>query len=150
MKTQTALPGYGYIYNNLDFELDTTDHGTERTWLVFGLGTPSVRLLTEGERMREVDAHSVMIDLPMDVYTMWDSAPSARWIRRVTATEYDVLDTVTEDKHALVIGYLPMPEAMAEALDESEKAAAAEEEARLEREVEAAKAARHSLSEAAE
>jgi len=122
MSTQTAIPGYGYIYNSVDIELDATDATTEREWLVFGLGTPQVRLLTEGERVREVDAHSVMIDLPMDVYSMWDSAPAKRWIVRVTATEYDLLDVLLTDKHALTIGYLPGPAAPEVATDVSEAA----------------------------
>jgi len=109
MSTQTAIPGTGFIYNDAAFtrafELEAVDTTTERTWLVFGLGTPSVRLLTEAERVREVDAHDVMLTLSAEWFAMWDSAPAKRWVLAVTATEYDLLDVCLTDRPAGVIGY---------------------------------------------
>jgi len=124
MSTQTAIPGTGFIFNDAAFtrafESEAVDTTTEHEWLVFGLGTPSVRLLTEGERLREVDVHDVMLTLSADWFAMWDSSPAKRWVISVTATEYDLLDVCLTDRPAGVIGYTRAPEAAADVPEAAE------------------------------
>jgi len=82
------------------------DYTQERTWLVFGSGKPRIRLLKEAEPVSEVEALAAVDSLNLDAVVIWDRCAGRRWVVRLTATEYDLLDVLTADKRALVIGYV--------------------------------------------
>jgi len=116
-KKQTVMFG-DFLYNDAGIELDDADTESVQAWLVFGVGQPQIRMLVEGERVKEAAAHDDMANLPNEWFTAWDVfKPESRWIISVTATERDLLDVLSADKKARVIGYVAQKAVIADDAD---------------------------------